>query len=255
LGGDLMEPVPLYTKKYKVDTRDIDFTGRMKLSSIFLYFQDIAGEHAENLGMGRAVMEDKGVIWVLVRARVDIIRYPHWKEEITIETWPQEPNRLEFMRDFLIRDSKGEILVKAVSTWVIIDEKTRKLRKTESIFRGYPPTIKERAIYCKLGRLKPNGKLDKVYAREVRYSDIDQNEHLNNAKYVDFIMDAFTIDEHRKYFVKSIEIDYSNEALPGDTISFFRDMSQIDENIIYMEGINEDSGEINFKAKIYFDKN
>lgn len=250
-----MKPVPLYIKKYKVDVRDIDFTGRMKLSSIFLYFQDIAGEHAENLGMGKDIMEANGVIWVLARARVDIIRYPIWKEEITIETWPQEPNRLEFMRDFLIKDSRGEILVKAVSTWVIIDAKTRKLRKTDSIYHGYPPTIKERAIVCKLGRLKPNGKLDRVYTREVRYSDIDQNEHLNNAKYVDFIMDAFAIIEHKKYFVKSIEINYSNEALPGDTISFFRDISQIGENTIYMEGINETNGELNFKARIYFGKN
>lgn len=250
-----MEPVPLFAKKYRVDVRDIDFTGRMKLSSMFLYFQDIAGEHAENLGMGRAMMETNGALWVLARARVDIIRYPLWKEEITIETWPQEPNRLEFMRDFFIKDSKGEILVKAVSTWVIIDEKTRKIRKTESIFHGYPPTIKERALDCKLGRLKPNGKMDKVYTREVRYSDIDLNEHLNNAKYIDFIMDAFTIMEHKKYFVKSIEIDYSNEALPGDTISLYRDMSLIDEDIIYMEGINEVNGVLNFKAKIDFGKN
>lgn len=249
-----MEPAPLYTKKYKVEVRDIDFTGKMKLSSLFLYFQDIAGIHAENLGIGRTVMEEKGALWVLARARVDILRYPVWNEEIIIETWPQKPNRLEFMRDFLVKSSSGDVIAKAVSTWVIIDEKTRRLRRADSIFSGYPDTIKKRAIDCKLGGLKPKGKLDKIYSRQVRYSDIDINEHLNNAKYVDFIMDAFTIKEHKEYLVKSIEINYSKEALPGDTISFYTDMSQVGENIIYMEGINEINGEINFKAEIDFIK-
>lgn len=250
-----MKSLPLYTKKYKVQIRDIDFTGKIKLSSLFLYFQDIAGLHSENLGIGRSVLEANGALWVLARARVDIVRYPIWNEEITIETWPLAPNRLEFMRDFLVKDSSGQILAKAVSTWVIIDKKTRKLKRTDSIFSKYPPTIKERAIDCRLGRLKPKGTLEKVYTREVRYSDIDLNEHLNNAKYVDFIMDAFTIKEHKKYFIKSIEISYSNEALPGDTISFFTDTWLIDENTVYMEGINETSGGLNFKAKIDFNKN
>lgn len=255
MGGDSMEALALYKKRYKVQVRDIDFTGKMKLSSLFLYFQDIAGIHAENLGMGRALMEKNNSLWVLARARVDILRYPKWKEEITIETWPQEPNRLEFMRDFYVKDSSGSILAKAVSVWVVIDEKTRRLKRAESIFPMHLSTIKERAIDCKLGRLKPEGKLNKVYKRKVRYSDIDINEHLNNAKYVDFIMDAFTIEEHKKHLVRSIEINYSKEALPGEDISFYTDRSQVDDNIIYMEGINEANGELKFKAQIIFEKN
>ena len=249
-----MEALPLYRKKYRVEVRDIDFTGKIKLSSLFLYFQDIAGIHAENLGMGRAMMEKNSALWVLARARVDILRYPRWKEEITIETWPQEPNRLEFTRDFYVKDSSDNILARAVSIWVVIDEKSRRLKKTESIFPGYPPTTKERAIDCKLGRLKPKGKLIKIYNRKVRYSDIDLNEHLNNAKYVDFIMDAFSIEDHKKHIVRSIEINYSREALPGEDISFYTDRSQAHENIIYMEGINEASGELKFKAQIRFEK-
>lgn len=72
-----------------------------------------------------------------------------------------------------------------------------------------------------------------------KYRDIDINKHLNNTKYLDFIMDSFSLEEHRKLKVKSIEISYSNEALLGDTIAIYKDVSEINSNILYMEGINE----------------
>jgi acyl-ACP thioesterase len=249
-----MKPTPLYKKDYKVNLNHVDFKGNMKLSSLFTYFQDIADLHSENLKMGRKVLyEQYGVIWVLVRMRVDIIKYPKWKDIITVETWPQEPGRIGFDRDFLIKDSEGNILVKSVSTWVVIDIESRKLRKTKSVFTGYPPVIEERAIDCKLGNLKAKGELEMAYKRTVRYSDIDVNGHLNNAKYLDFIMDSFTLEEHKGFDVKSIEMSYSNEALPGDTINIYRDESQINSNILYMEGIDERDNLI-FKSQIEIEK-
>ena len=246
-----MKPMSLYKNEYKVEINHVDFKGDLKLSSLFTYCQDIAGLHAENLGMGRRVLyEEYGVIWVLVRIRVDIIKYPKYRDTITIETWPQEPSRMGFDRDFLIKDSEGNVLAKAVSTWVVIDIESRKLVRPKSVFQGYPPVIETRAIDCKLGNLKANGKLEMAYKRTVRYSDIDVNRHLNNAKYLDFIMDSFSLEEHREFNVKSIEISYSNEALLGDTIVIYEDKSEINSNILYMEGINERDGGLIFKSRM-----
>lgn len=154
------------------------------------------------------------------------------------------------MRDFLVKDTQGNILAKAVSTWVIIDEETRRIKKSQSIYTEYPLTVKERAIYCKLGNLKPEGQLELVYKRKVMYSDIDINGHLNNSKYVDFIMDSFNFDDHKKYRIKSIEVNYSDEALPGDIINIYRDISQLDSKIVYMEGNDEKDKKLIFKAQI-----
>ena len=246
-----MKPVSLYSKNYKVEVNHIDFNGSLKLSSLFTYFQDIAGLHAENLGMGMETLYKKhDALWVLARIRVDIVRYPLWNEEITIDTWPQEPGKIEFTRDFLVKDGQGNILAKAVSTWVIIDIKTRRLKKTKSVYIGYPPIIKERAIHCRLGNLKPKGPLEMVYKRTVGYSDIDVNRHLNNSKYIDFIMDCFSLSDHEKYNIKSIEVNYSKEALPGDSITIYKDISQAYSNLIYIEGINEKDNSLTFKTQI-----
>lgn len=245
-----MEAVSIYKKKYLIEFSDVDFTKRLKLSTLFGYFQDIASMHAENLGVGINALERKlGAAWILMRIRVDIARNPVWNEEITIETWPQEPRKL-FDRDFVVRDTNGGIIIRAVSTWVVLDIKTRELKKSELVHTEFPPIIKDRAIDCRLGKLKAFGQLEPKYKKIIGYSDIDFNGHLNNSKYVDFIMDCFDLESHRKYSVRSIEVNYVNEALPGDTIILCRDTSNLNSNLVYIEGIDEKDGRIIFKSQL-----
>lgn len=250
-----MEPVSLYSKNYKVEVKDVDFEGKLKLSSLFTKFQDVAGLHSENLCMGIQTLYDNyGVLWVLARIRVDILKQPLLDEEIIIETWPQKPDGIRFSRDFLVKDKQENILIKAISTWVVIDINTRRLMKTESVYSGYPPIIERRAINCKLKGLIPKGELEQIYKRKVMYSDIDINKHLNNAKYIEFIMDSFDKEFHIKYRVKSIEVNYSNEALIGDTINIYRDKLDSNPNTIYIEGINEKNNKLVFKSQLEVDE-
>ncbi|RDW17059.1 acyl-ACP thioesterase [Oceanobacillus arenosus] len=246
-----MEPVSLFQKKYHVDPSNVDFTKSMKLSHLFSSFQDIASLASENQGFGIASLDREfGVSWILVKIRVDIIRYPQMDEEITMETWAQEPGKLEFERDFIVRDGQGEIIVNAVSTWVIMDTKERKLRRTDVISYHTPTAIEERAIDCKLGKLKHYGDLELAYKRVIGYSDIDFNGHLNNSKYVDFIMDCFSLEAHKERGVQSIEVNFKNEALPGDCIVMYKDTTASNENKIYIEGVNEKDKKVVFKSEV-----
>ena len=246
-----MESVSKYIKKYLIGLSDVDFTKRLKLSTLFGYFQDVASLSAENLGIGINKLESEfSVAWVLMRIRVDIERNPTWNEGITVETWPQQPKKLEFERDYIVRDTEGNIIIRAVSTWIIFDIKTRELRKSELIAIDYPPFVNERAIECKLGRLKPFGQLDIAYKKVIGYSDVDFNGHLNNSKYIDFIMDCFPVENHRHYGVKSIEVNYINEALPGEALVLRRDVSAVNANMIYIEGVNEAAKKAVFKAQV-----
>lgn len=201
--------------------------------------------------MGRDVLQKKyGIIWVLNRVKGEVIRYPMFKEEITIETWPEPPEKVQFNRNFLVYDKDGNIIVRAFSQWVVIDFITRKLRRSSIIEEEFPKVDRERAIDCTQGKIKPSGKLNLSYKKTVGYSDIDINEHLNNAKYIDYIMDCFSLENHKKYSVKSIDIDYMHEALPGETIQLYTDTEDAKDNLVYIEGINENTKLTTFKAQI-----
>ncbi len=254
--GDLtMESTTLFKKNYHIDLRDVDLNKSLKLSSLFSFFQDIASLAAENLGYGINELGEKfGVAWILMRLRVDILRHPRLDEEITIETWPQVPKKLEFERDYIVRDRNGNIIIRAVSAWVIMDIHERKLKRTDVINIQYPSIMEERAIECKLGKIKDFGYLQNAYKKVIGYSDIDFNGHLNNSKYVDYIMDCFTVEEHQKYHVTSIEVNFKNEALPGDIIHLFKDTSNIQSNQIYIEGKKEETEKLVFKAQVTIKK-
>jgi acyl-ACP thioesterase len=246
-----MEPVSVYRKKYVIGINEVDFTQKLKQSALFGYFQDIASHAVLNLNIGiNELIERFHVTWVLVRIRADIVRNPGWNEEITLETWPQEPGRLEFERDFLVTDGQGNVIIRAVSTWVIMDVDTREVKKSELIHFKYPSFKKERAMDCRLGRLKPSGTPEAAYKRIIGYSDVDMNGHLNNSKYVDFIMDCFTVENHRQYEVRSIEVNYLSEALPGETLVLRRELSEINANHIYIDGVNEAGDKTVFRARL-----
>ena len=250
-GASLMNPIPVYSKEYEIDVSHVDFMGKLKLSSLFLYFQDVATVHAEKLGIGMKQMQKMhNALWVLARIRVHIERYPLWGENITVETWYEKPRKVEITRNFLLKDIQGNILASAVSTWVVIDMDTRKLKRIDSVFSPHPDETRKRPIDCSLGRFQPNGPLERVYKRIVGYSDIDVNEHLNNSRYIDFIMDCFGIEYHKNYSVESIEIDYKNEAFAGDTITLFKTNPKDGSNVIYVEGVNEESNQLIFKCQL-----
>ncbi len=63
-------------------------------------------------------------------------------------------------------------------------------------------------------------------------------------------MDCFSLNDHEKYNIKSIEVNYSKEALPGDSITIYKDISEAYSNIIYVEGINEKDNNLTFKAQL-----
>ncbi len=240
-------------KKYSINISDVDFTKSLKMSALFNYFQDVASIGAESLGVGIDTLIDKyGVTWVITRFRVEIFRNPVLNEEITIETWHHGHKRLEFERDFRVLDSDGNVIAAAVSSWIILDIKTREIRKADSI-KYDPSTIREeRAIDCKFGKLKALGELELVYKKRIGYSDIDLNVHINNSKYVDYAMDCFDVEIHSKYGVRSIEINYISEALPEDILVLNKDVSS-NTSMSYIEGVNEKSGKVVFKSKIEFE--
>lgn len=230
--------LPKLSSSYRVTVVDADFTKKLKMSAAFNYFQEIAGNHSQKLGSGFDDIKIKAnAAWVLAKMRVDVIRYPLWEEEVTIETWPLPPKKYELDRDYIMNDINGNIVMRAVSTWAVIDIDSRELKKVETISADWPEFITERAIDCKLGKIRPNGELELAYNRHIGCSDIDMNGHINNSKYIDFIMDCFSLEDIKKYRAESIQVSYQNEAFAGDTIEIYKCYDKSNENRIYVEGI------------------
>lgn len=243
----------IYKNTYVVGYSDVDFMKELKLSTLFNYFQDTASKAVEHLGIGVDVLTDRySVAWVLLRMRVEIGRIPTFSETVTVETWPHPPGKLEFRRDYRVKDADGNTIILATSSWAIIDVHTRELKKSELIRELYqfPELTNENSLDHKFTKLKPFGQLDVVYRKVIGYSDVDFIGHINNTRYIDYIMDCFPVESHRQYSVKAIEVNYIKEAFPGDSLVMYRDVSALDSNMVYIEGENETDGKPGFKAQV-----
>ncbi|HEX2944387.1 MAG TPA: acyl-ACP thioesterase domain-containing protein [Clostridia bacterium] len=246
-----MESQIMHSNKYKIGYSDVDFKKELKPSSLFGLFQDTASVAAEKLGAGVVVLaEEFSVAWILTRIKVQIDRTPILDEVVMVETWPHQPGRLEFERDYRVRDASGNVIVRSVSNWALMDINTRELRRADTIHIDYPRFMEEHALESKPGRLKPTGQPEEIYRKLIGYSDVDFNGHINNTRYIDYTMDCFPVECHRQYRVGTIEVNYIKEAFPGDTLIMYREISAVDSSRVYIEGVSENDGKTVFRAQV-----
>lgn len=241
----------MLSKKYHIIGRDVDYNKKLKPSALFSYLEDIAGLSTIDLGIDQdTIAKRANAAWVISRMRLQMARYPSWNDDIIIETWPQLPQRYLFERDYVIKAADGEVLGKGSAVWAIIDIDTRKPLQSDTIKVDYPEIKTERAIDSKSSRMAPFGDLVEIAHRPVCYSDIDMNGHVNNSRYLDYIMDCYPTDTVLKHPLKELQISYVNEALPGETLIFYRSDDPADPGHIYIEGHCQQDGRVIFKAII-----
>lgn len=245
-----------YSKKFKVNISDANFTKKIKPSRIFECFQEVAAEHACKLGVGLDQMQSKySIAWVLVKMRADISKYPELNEEFTVHTWYHPPGGMQFRRDFYLKDSYGTIIGKAVSVWVVVDVKTHKLKKPEESFLEYfIDPINENSIDCRLGKINPKGESRELYKVYIGCSQTDVNGHVNNSEYINFVTDCLSMDEQNSLQIKSLRISFRDEALPGETIKINKYTPPDKSLIFYVEGTNISTGKKIFTAETYMEQ-
>ena len=207
-----------YTEKFKVRGYEIDLTGRATSLTIGNYLQEIAGNHAGELGVSVDKLFVKKLTWVLSRLHFKMISYPFWREEISITTWPSNAYGKFATRDFELFNSKNELIGQATTSWMLIDlTKMKPITMTDFITSIELPD-RDRAIddkFEKLPRLN-NSEFQKKY--NVRISDLDINQHVNNVNYIEWAIETIPIEVSKKYQLSQFEISFRAESKYGDSV-------------------------------------
>ncbi len=206
-------------KKYTVDAGDTDCFNLLRLSSLLNYLQIAATEHAEIMGLARdKLVFESSMIWILARAYIELDAPIRGNDEVTIETWHRGLSGPIWYRDFILSVNGVEV-GRAINAWVIADAVTHKMKRPvglESIDEA--TSAPERSLGITLGRLKCNDEMISKFKKTIRYSDMDINCHLNNAKYGDLICDVIDMHTLKPCYFKKLQINYINECKPNEKI-------------------------------------
>lgn len=203
----------IYETKYHLRTLDFDCQDVLTPTSILNSFQDVAGVHAELLGVGFDKMVEQGYYWVVLREKITFLRNAGLSSEITVRTWPLEKGRVDFRREYEMLDDSGNLIAYGSSVWVVINKDTRRLARATEI--NYTGELEVKKNYESIDKLPNFIDLKETYIHKVRYTDIDHNGHMNNAKYADIILDILNM---KHQMIKELQIDFVSEARLGQDL-------------------------------------
>jgi medium-chain acyl-[acyl-carrier-protein] hydrolase len=235
--------------KFKVSSADTDMSARARLGAVINYLVQAAIDSADKLGFGFEHLSKENLFWVLSSLTVEIDRPLNWYEELEVETWPKDVHRVFYIRDFLIRDSKGITIGRGTSGWLAIDFESHRPHKYEGKIAEIFHLLRKKSAMDELPeKLKPMG--DAPFADILStYFDIDLNRHVTSTRYIDRMMDLIPLEFHMKNYPKTVSINYLKETSPGDTL---RIKYLQEENTFYFEGFNLNLDLVSFRGKIGF---
>lgn len=206
------------SQQFIVQSWHVDFLRRARLDMLCLYFQEAAWNHAEALGFGFTRLANERKMWVLSRLLIRVERLPIWGETIRVETWPSGIKSIFAQRDFEMFDAAGHRLLAGVSSWLVLDSDTRKLQRIDKLLATFPAVARPRALERDPDKLETNELAKEPTIFPVSYSDLDVNGHVNNARYIGWLLDSYPMDFHRSHAVKELEISFVSEACVGEQV-------------------------------------
>lgn len=202
----------------RVAAHDADSAGCLRVSSVFNHLQNAAAMHAGKLGVGITEVLQQGLFWVLSWVKLEFAFLPRFGDEFTIRTWPKCQQKLFFIRDFLFAGSNSEVFCRATTAWLLVDVKTKKAVSGQRLREKIPQLGAEHALRCYPERFAIEDAGRSIFTREIRYSDLDVNRHVNNARFVEFIMDCYPLEHHRRHRLRSLTVAFVAEARHGDEL-------------------------------------
>lgn len=242
---------PFYEEKYQLRSYDFDFQNNLKLSSIFNYMQDTASTHAGMLKFGFEDLYKLNLFWVLSWIKIELGSFPAYGDSIKVKTWPKTSHRLYSLRDFILFDNGGNIFAKSTSAWLLLKSDTKRPVELKSYAVDIPFQADENALADLPEKLvKPNIPPAVSEKRKIKYSDIDINRHVNNAKYIEFIIDSFDEEFLTNRKINSAEVSFLSEVRYGDNIEI--EVYSQDDNRSFVSGKESGGGKNIFASRLHW---
>ena len=224
---------------------------------------DIATEHANLLGIGNPSMVDKNTGWVLSRLTIEMREYPSIDENYILSTWVESWNRHFSERAFCIKNDSGAPNGFARSVWMVLNTETHSnaglqgLNFSSEYIKDNICPISRQSKHCLIvteeEAINAKGQFliaDKITEHVFKYSDLDAYRHVNTVRYVQLLMNQFSLETHDLYYVSRLELAFLNEGKYDEKLEILRHF--FDKQNIFMESGQSDKNADNDSMSFAF---
>uniref|UniRef100_A0A7N0T7F6 Acyl-[acyl-carrier-protein] hydrolase n=1 Tax=Kalanchoe fedtschenkoi TaxID=63787 RepID=A0A7N0T7F6_KALFE len=223
--GKIVQDGLVFRQNFSIRSYEIGADRTASVETFMNHLQETALNHVKNAGLlgdgfgSTPEMSKRNLIWVVTKMQVLVDRYPTWGDVVQVDTWVSASGKNGMRRDWLVRDSKtGETLTRASSVWVMMNKQTRRLSKMpdevreeiEPYFMNADPLVDDDST--KLPKLAVDAA---DYVREgltPKWSDLDVNQHVNNVKYISWILESAPVPILESHELCSMTLEYRREC-------------------------------------------
>lgn len=252
MGSISHEEIPILEEDFPVYSFLVDAQKKLSIPSLFGLMVEIAHHDAERRGWGYSGMIAQNQAWVFLRALIRVERMPEWGESIRIRTWPKTMEGITAYRDIQIRDAGGEVIISATTLWSIIDlEKRKPVRLTPGEYR-VGNNAPMHAVEEKPVKIHGSDALHPVNSFRAAYNHTDMNLHVNNARYIDWVMNEMPGGLIRERCIREIQVNFNAELVLNDKVEILLE-DRIAESGTYVGIIrNGETGQQAFAMSLKF---
>lgn len=227
----------VFSQELCIPCYQTDSDGLLKPTAFMDIAQEIAYWAAEALGFGYGNLHIHHTAWVLARMHIRFMRPVRWRDAVTLFTWHKGTNGLFYLRDFLLRNSAGEIAIAATSSWVVIDELSRKMVRPDALQQFLETGSAQDAIAEPAPKLIMPKDMEPAGEHIVCSSEIDINHHVNNVRYVAWALDCLPAEDTSSGHIQDIIVNFHKETFEGEQIQLRTGSA---DGSIYVDGLLDD---------------
>ncbi len=212
----------IQTDSFTLRGYETDALGRLSVPALMNFMQESANRNAVAYGIGIADLASRGYGWMLMRFRLRVHQYPRYGQTIRVVTYPTFVEKYFISRDFRVLAEDGTLLADAASTWLVFSTDKRAMVplpdfiKSLSVPLGVDPLPKlslkpdfQNTVF------EPND--EKTV--DVGWFNIDQNQHVNNVAYVQWLLEAVDNETLQTRELAEIDLVYRAESHWNDRLT------------------------------------
>ena len=213
----MSEKATIHTERFTIRASEVDLSGKLSLPAICEYFQEVAGNNARDLNFDITDLHQDNMTWVLHRMDINLKKMPDWRETITVETWPAAGDSLRAYRNYRLLDAEGNEFGNCLSYWMMINLETRRPVRIPQKVLDTRLTERPHVTEVKNTRLSPPAQDDSMTKIKVRRADLDMNNHVNNVRLIEWMLEGMPENEIRT--ISNFDIVFMHESHAGDIIT------------------------------------
>jgi acyl-CoA thioester hydrolase len=180
-----------HTRNFRVRYYECDAYGHLNNANYLRYMQETAFDASAAAGYDLKRYEQMGRFWLIRETEVEYLLPLYYNDCVAVKTWVADFRRSTSRREYeFYNTSTGELAARGTTNWAFLDSASSRPARIPAemaaafIPEGISEPLPPRQVFPQAPPPPPG-----VFSttRQVTWRDIDSQQHVNNAVYLEYV--------------------------------------------------------------------